>query len=62
MKCLILTLLLNPFIHCKWDPDYWTGDFDKTKNCKREKDIMRLQKEAEGPDAGMSRCSYSTTG
>ena len=53
-----LVLLLLPFImQAKDDPDYWSGDFDENKNCVREEEMTKLQREA---DPG--RCSSSTTG
>ena len=37
--------------------DYWDEDFDENKNCDREEEMTKLQREA---DPG--RCSSSTTG
>lgn len=56
MKCLILLLL--PFIaNAREDPDYWSDDFDENKNCVREEEMMKLQRETEP-----GRCSSSSAG
>ena len=37
--------------------DYWSDDFDATKNCEQEELIKKLQKETSPP-----RCSFKTVG
>ena len=58
MKCfIILSLSLLAFIVKAEDEDYWADDFDENKNCVREEEMMKLQRETEP-----ARCSSSTVG
>ena len=58
MKCFtLLSVSLLAFIVKADDDDYWADDFDENKNCVREKEMRKLQRETEP-----ARCSSSTIG